>query len=370
MPDLATRRDALRRQGLWREPRPPELRDLTSNDVLDLSTHRAVRDALQRALREGVPHGAGASRLLRGDHPAWLDWEDTFARWQGAPAARAFATGYAANVGLLGCLPEPGDLVVSDALNHASLIDGIRLSRAHKHIVPHGDVEAAERAIQAHRGTCWVVVESVYSMGGDTPDLLAWAELCARNGAHLIVDEAHATGLYGPQGQGRVVELGLRDAVFASVHTCGKALGLAGAVVVGSQELADWLYNRARSFVFSTAPPPFLAAGLQAALQVVRTSPHLRERPRQRARQLRDRLPDVPTGAGDSHIVPLLVGSPTAAVLLMERLARSGWDARAIRPPTVPEGTSRVRVVPHASLTPTDIATLARDIQGALGDLP
>lgn len=367
MADLAERVQALRDAGLHRAPRAAAGVDLTTNDVLGLSTHPRVREALQRALDEGTPHGGQASRLLRGDHPAWLDWEDAVAAWQGAPAGRAFANGYAANTGLLSCLPEPGDLIVSDALNHASLIDGIRLSGVRKAIVSHGDLDAVDDALRAHGGPAWVVVESLYSMDGDTPDLATWAGVCDRHGARLIVDEAHATGLFGPEGQGRVVQAGLRDAVFASVHTFGKALGLAGAVVVGSRALTDWLYNRARSFVFSTAPPPFLAAGLQAALEVVRASPDLRGRPQRLADRLRASLADVAdTGPSTAHIVPVITGTASSAMALMDGLAAAGWDARAIRPPTVPEGTSRVRVVPHASLSDARLDTLAADLRRLL----
>ncbi len=361
-PALDARLAALDAAGLRRTPRAPVGRDLTTNDVLGLSRDPAVREALIQALAFGVPHGGAASRLLRGDHPAWTGWEEAVAAWQGAPAARAFSTGYAANVGLMACLPEPGDLVVSDALNHASLIDGLRLSRAQRAIVPHGDLDAAAAALARHDGPAWIVVESVYSMDGDRSDLAGWADLADRTGARLIVDEAHATGLYGPEGQGRVVAMGLRDAVFASVHTFGKALGLAGAAVVGSEALADWLYNRARSFVFSTAPPPFLAAGLHAALGRVRADPALRARPALLADRLRAALGPLDTGPSNTHIVPVITGSAPAAMAWMAALATRGWDARAVRPPTVPEGASRLRLVMHAPLSDDDVDRLASDL--------
>ena len=372
MPDLAERLAALDAAGLRRHLVPPAGRDLTSNDLLGLSTHPAVRDALVGALHDGVPHGGGASRLLRGHHPAWATWEETFAAWQGAPAALSFSTGWAANTGLLSCLPAPGDLVVSDALNHASLIDGIRLSGARRAIVPHGDLDGAAEALAAPRdGDAWVVIESVYSMDGDAADLRGWAALCDRFGAHLIVDEAHATGLYGPTGEGRVVAEGLRDAVFATVHTCGKALGLAGAVVVGSPDLVDWLTNRARPFVFSTAPPPFLADGLLAAVGVVRADPTLRGRPQRVADRLRAALAGVAdTGPSTTHLVPVITGTSSAAMALMDGLAARGWDARAVRPPTVPDGSARVRIVAHADLSDDDTDALAADLRAAMEDLP
>lgn len=333
---------------------------LTDNDVLGLSRHPAVAAALIDALQRGVPTGGAGSRLLGGNHPDWMALEAQVAAWQGREAALYFSSGYAANVGLLSCLPAPGDLIVSDSLNHASLIDGARLSQARKVVVPHGDVAAAARAID---GPAWVVVESVYSMDGDLAPLVEYADLCQKTGARLIVDEAHATGLYGEEGQGRVAALGLSERVFATVHPCGKAVGMAGAFVCGSRELVDWLVNAARSFVFSTAPPPFLAAGLAAAIGVLRADPALRERPLRLADRLRARLLGrVDTGRSESAIVPLVVGDEESALTLAERLRGRGWEVRAIRPPTVPPGACRVRVVVHAALGEAQIDQLAADI--------
>lgn len=369
MPDLPTRLAALEARDLRRRLTTATGRDLTSNDALGLSTHPAIRAALVAALQAGVPHGGNASRLLTGQHPAWSDLEATVAAWQGTEAALFHATGFAANSGMLACLPEPGDLIVSDALNHASLIDGMRLSSADRVVVAHGDLGALAEALARPRtGRAWVVIESVYSMDGTTPDLAAYAALCARHVAHLIVDEAHATGLYGPEGQGRVVALGLRDQVFATIHTCGKALGQAGAFVCGSQPLIDWLLNRSRPFVFSTAPAPFLAAGLEAAIALVRADPHRREAPLTLAARFRDALgPDVDTGGSTSHIVPVIVGSAERALALQAHLAAHGWDARAIRPPTVAPGTSRVRFVLNTGLTPDGVDQLAAATRSFLG---
>ncbi|MCB9665786.1 MAG: 8-amino-7-oxononanoate synthase [Alphaproteobacteria bacterium] len=371
MAELPARLAALEAAGLRRRLTKVQGVDLTSNDVLGLSTHPAIRAALVEALELGTPHGAGASRLLRGNHPAWEAAEDRFARWQGTEAALAHATGFAANSGLLASLPEPGDVVISDALNHASLIDGLRLAKAEVVIVPHGDLDAAASALAARASRrAWVVLESVYSMDGDTPDLVAWAELCATHGARLVVDEAHATGLFGPTGQGRVVEEDLREGVFATIHTCGKALGLAGAFVCGSRDLVDWLVNRSRPFVFSTAPPPFLAAGLHAALDLVQATPALRVRPLALGAQLRTALPGVDTGGSTTHIVPVVVGSEARALALQELLAAAGWDARAIRPPTVPAGTSRLRLVLRAPLADAQVAAFAADLLAGLAALP
>lgn len=367
MRDLAARLGALAARDQRRTLRTAVGVDLTSNDYLGLSTHPAIRAALIDALARGLPHGGTGSRLLSGQHPAWTELEARVAAWQGAQAALFFATGFAANSGLIAALAEEGDVVISDALNHASLIDGARLSRGERVIVPHADVDAVDAALRARPGrTAWVVVESLHSMDGDEPDLAAYAEVCARQGARLIVDDAHATGLDGPLGQGRVAALGLRDGVFASVHTCGKALGQGGAFVVGSQDLIDWLVNAARPFVFSTAPAPFLAAGLHAAIDLVQSDPTLRARPRLLADRLRAAVAGrLDTGRSTGPIVPVVVGSNTRALALQAHLAARGWDARAIRPPTVAEGTSRVRVVLRAPLTEVQVDRLAEDLCAA-----
>lgn len=370
-------REALRRlaerardwdhRGLRRTLRPVSGVDLTSNDVLGLASDPTVRDAMVDALREGLPHGSGASRLLTGDHAAWHALEARVADWQGAEAALFMPSGWAANTGLVQALVEPGDLVVSDALNHASLVDGVRLTHAERRIVPHGDLAAVGAALAAPRtGRAWVLVESLYSMDGDAPDLAAWSEVCDRHDAALIVDEAHATGLFGPEGQGRVVEAGLRNRVLLSVHTAGKALGLWGAFVVGPALVIDTLVQRSRPHVFSTAAPPFLAAGLHAALDRVTGDPALRERPGRLAARLRAQLSGVDTGASTTHVVPVIVGSTERALALAAHLAACGWDARAIRPPTVPEGASRVRLVVHAALTEGEVDQLAADVLAGL----
>lgn len=352
----------LEKHNLRRRLLAPHGVDLSSNDYLGLATHPEVRAAMVQALQEGLPTGAAGSRLLSGQHPAWTAWEEEFAAWQGAPAALMFGSGFAANVGVVTALVGHGDLVVSDALNHASLIDGVRLSGAERVIVPHNDPDAVARAL-ARPGwrRALVVVESVYSMDGDEADLVALVDICGRHGAMLVVDEAHATGLYGANGQGRVVEHGLREVVTATVHPCGKALGAAGGVVCGSSPLVDWLIQRARPFVFSTALPPCMARGLQAALRVIVRSPELRQRPRELGARLRAALPGR-TGTSSSHIVPVITGEATSALHLQSWLADHGWHARAIRPPTVPERASRVRLVMRAALTEAEVDRLGAHV--------
>jgi len=345
--------------GLTRTTRPARGVDFSSNDYLGLAQHPAVAAALQQALG-GERTGGTGSRLLSGSPGAWQALEARFAAWQGAPAALFFSTGYAANVGLLSALLGPDDLVITDQLNHASIIDGIRLARAQKVIVPHLDLNAIESALQSAGRRCWVVVESIYSMDGDGYDLVALFAICERYGARLIVDEAHATGLYGPSGQGRAAAAGVRP--FATVHPCGKALGGTGAFVVGSEELRSWLIHRARSFVFSTALPPFVAAGLHAALDIVIAEPERRAKPVALADALRALLPAHKMGSSASQVVPWRVGSASRAVALSDQLACRGWDIRAIRPPTVPEGSSRLRMVLRADLELSQVEQVAHDL--------
>lgn len=353
----------LRAAALHRTLRAPTGIDLSSNDYLGLAEHPAVRDALRAALDAGAPTGASGSRLLSGQHPAWTALEARFAAWQGAEAALFFATGFAANSGVLAALAGPGDLLVCDALLHASLIDGARASRAERVIVPHLDLDAVDAALRAPARRKFVVTESVFSMDGDLPDLPALAALCARHGAHLIVDEAHATGLYGPSGEGLIAAQGLRDQVLLSIHPCGKALGQAGAFVCGPADVIDWLVQRARPFVFSTAPAPFLAAGLHAALDVVQADPALRARPAALAERLRSHLRgQLDTGRSAGHIVPVLFGPADVALTAEAALTDRGWHARAIRPPTVPTGASRLRLVLRAALTEADVDRLGGDL--------
>lgn len=365
---LRDRLDALEAAGLRRHLRVPEGIDLSSNDTLGLSRHPQVRQALQYALEAGVPHGSGGSRLLSGQHPRWSAWEARFAAWQGTESALHLSSGFAANSGLIAALAEPGDLILSDALNHASLIDGARLARADRQIVRHGCVDALSDALRRAAGRrCWVVVESVYSMDGDEPDLGAIAELCERHSAKLIVDEAHATGMCGPTGEGRVSALGLRPWVYATVHPLGKAFGQQGAIIAGSATLTSWLVQRCRPFVFSTAPAPFLAAGLHAALDVVQGDAALRARPRALADRLRAALAHrVSTGESTSHILPIHIGDATGAMRTSDALRARGWDVRAIRPPTVPEGTSRLRVVMRACLSEGQVDALADTLHEVL----
>ncbi|MEM1031983.1 MAG: 8-amino-7-oxononanoate synthase [Myxococcota bacterium] len=323
--------------------------------------------------------GSGASRLISGDDPHHREAELSLASWVGAEAALIFSSGYAANVGLLSALAEAGDLILSDALNHASIIDGCRLSRAEVAIVPHRDLSALERHLETARDRrCWVVTESYFSMDGQSPDLRALRALCDAYGAGLIVDEAHALGVFGPEGRGLAADAGVRPDVL--VGTLGKAVGLQGAFVAGPARLRDWLWNRARSFVFSTGPSPAVTAALPERVGAVRRHDDLRARLRQASDDLRDALrtrgAEIP---GDNHgpVVPWILGAEGVAMAASRALLERGLFVQAIRPPTVPVGTSRLRftvcAAPGDATSPPGgcpVAARITDLVAAIDDIP
>jgi 8-amino-7-oxononanoate synthase len=328
-----------------------------------------------------VASGSGASRLIAGEHDQHRRLERAFAEWLGAEDALAFASGYAANVGALSALAGPRDLVVSDALNHASLIDGARLSRARVAVVPHGDRGAVERALaDRSEARAWVVVESYYSMDADGPDLADLRAICDRHGAALYVDEAHALGVLGPDGRGRCAEAGIAPDVL--VGTLGKAFGTQGAFVAGRTVLREWLWNRARSFVFSTGLAPVCAAAGVRALHTVVEEPALAARVRSLSERLRQGLVAAgaavhvgPSGAitgpttseaggaefhapqllGFGHVVPLVLGTPARALGWAAAMREQGIEVHAIRPPTVPAGASRIRMTVTAAHSEADV---------------
>jgi 8-amino-7-oxononanoate synthase len=280
------------------------------------------------------------------------------ADWVGAEAALLFSSGYAANVGTLAALAAPGDVVVSDALNHASLIDGCRLSGARVAVVRHRDADAVQGVLSESGGARrrWVVTESYFSMDGDTPDLGQLRELCDRWDAALVVDEAHAFGVFGPKGAGLCVEAGVRADV--RIGTLGKAFGLQGAFVAGSAVLRAWLWNRARSFVFSTGVSPVVARAVEERVMRVAGDDAGRDRLFEVAAMLREavgRVAGSPVGSLRGPIIPWVVGTPEGAVEISRRLRERGILVQAIRPPTVPAGTSRLRLTAHARLTDGDV---------------
>lgn len=327
------------------------------NDYLGLRTHPAVVGAAQRAAQDGF--GSGGSRLVSGTTPGHVALEQQLAAWLGDEAALLFGSGWACNVGVLSATLGAGDVVVSDALNHASLIDGLRLTKARRAVVGHGDVDGFRRALVDSRGAeglRLVVVESVYSMDGDLAPLAELAQLCADESAALYVDEAHALGVLGPGGRGLAAALGVADAVDARVGTCGKALGGFGAFVTTSQAVRDWWFQHARSFVFSTAPPLPTVAATSAAVELLEAG-EAQARLWHVVGRLRDGLEAAGwwRGPARSAIFPLVVGEAAAAVALSSALDEQGMFVQAIRPPTVPRGTARLRVTASAARSDDDV---------------
>jgi 8-amino-7-oxononanoate synthase len=310
--------------------------------------------------------GAGASRLIAGQHPQHAAAEDALAAWVGAEAALLFSSGYAANVGVLSALAGRGDLIVSDALNHASIIDGCRLSGAEVAIVPHLDAPAAAAALE--RGTrarrTFLVTESYFSMEGDSPDLVQLRDICYKFGASLVVDEAHALGVFGDRGAGLCSMVDVRPDVL--IGTLGKAVGLQGAFVAGSSQLRTWIWNRARSFVFSTGVLPALAGVLPSRVDRVMRADGARVRLRAVVDRLRAELALCGAsllGRIDGPILPWVVGDPRRALELSERLRARHVLVTAIRPPTVPAGTSRLRIAAAAHLTERDLECALRALR-------
>jgi 8-amino-7-oxononanoate synthase len=363
-----THLEALHREGRYRQLSAPRGIDFSSNDYLGYAKLAWPATAESRS--------GAASRLLRGHAQIWDEVEERLARWHGAEAALVLTSGYVTNEGLLATLIEPHDFVASDELNHASIVDGLRLSRAERFVFRHNDLDDVERGLHSAARMrpaarqLFIVTESLFGMEGDRAPLAALAELARRYEAHLIVDEAHATGCFGPAGSGLVDELRLRGDVLATVHTGGKALGVPGAYVVGSRLLKELLINRCRHFIFTTALPPALGSWWLDALDRVEKDEFARAALHTAARHFREMLREhglVP--AGQDYIVPLVLGDDAAAVEAARQMQAAGFDMRAIRPPTVPPGTACLRVSIHADhsfeMLGRAAETLAKILRGA-----
>jgi 8-amino-7-oxononanoate synthase len=340
-------------QGAVVRIRGERLINFSSNDYLGLAAHPAVVSAARAALeRWGM--GAGASRLVVGDTEVHRELEARLQTFEDAEAVLLFNGGYPANVGLVPALVGPEDAVFSDALNHASLVDGCRLSRARVCVYPHRDAGALAgllRETPARRKL--VVTDSVFSMDGDVAPLAELVDLCRRSGAALLVDEAHATGVLGPRGAGLCEALGLSRAVDVRMGTLGKALGAFGAYAATTRPVADLLVNRARSLVFSTALPPAVCAAAAAAVDLVEHDPELRPRLWRNIHRFADGLRALGHPAqASSAIFPLVVGAPERALAAAAFLRERGLLVKPIRPPTVPAGTSRLRFALSAAHTP------------------
>jgi 8-amino-7-oxononanoate synthase len=372
--EIEDRLAEIRNRGLYRRMRcvsgpqgPRVLLDgkpvllLCSNNYLGLADHPRVREATaEAAMRYGA--GSGASRLVSGNMTIHRRLEEQLAAFEGSDACVLFGSGYLANVGAVSALAREGDVVFSDALNHASIVDGCRLARADTFIYRHLDVDHLEWGLRRAEGRgSLIVTDGVFSMDGDVAPLAEIVELARRHDARLMVDEAHGTGVLGPGGRGAVAAAGLEHEVDLIVGTLGKALGSYGAYVCCDQQMAKYLINTARTLIFSTALPPPAVAAAMAALGLLREQPRRVEKLQRNGAVLREALGEsgMPVPAGDTPIVPLVVGDPTDAVRASERALERGIFAQAIRPPTVPAGSSRLRLAVMASHTKSELREAA-----------
>ncbi|ACI93837.1 8-amino-7-oxononanoate synthase, aonS [Afipia carboxidovorans OM5] len=358
--------DALTRDARLRSLHPRQGIDFVSNDYLALAESPRLRQAVIAAIDAGTPIGAGGSRLLRGNCAEHEQLEAQAAAFFKAENALYFGAGYSANFAALSTLPQRGDLLIMDELSHASMREGAKASRAEIVESRHNDAGAVEDAIRTWRanggkGRPWIAVESIYSMDGDIAPLDELMQIADRHDGFLYIDEAHATGVFGPDGRGLSAPFEGRANVVA-VHTCGKALGASGALVLTTKLLRDFLVNRSRPFIFATAPSPLMAVAVGEALNILREEPERRER-----------LHDLIALAGriigaqgwtpsGTQIIPYLVGHNDRTMALASALQHRGFDIRGIRPPTVPAGTARLRI----SLT---LNASADDLQSMLAAL-
>jgi 8-amino-7-oxononanoate synthase len=346
--------------------------NLCSNDYLGLSADSRLRETVASAIVAGLPIASTGSRLLSGNAEIWEQLEFELAQFIRTEAVLYFNSGYSANVGVLSSLIQPGDVVFSDAANHASLIDGLRLAGARKVIFPHLDMDSLERELRTKSesaGQTFIVSESIFSMDGDCASISDLVMLAERYGAELIIDEAHATGVIGPQGRGLVAASGFSDRVLVTIHPCGKALAGMGCFVCCSEKLKQYLINQARTFIFSTALPPYMAAQMRAAIRIVAFADQQRNDLGSLSVFLRNRLREsgFDIGRGDTQIIPIFLGENDRAVRFSGLLNEAGFGVRPIRPPSVPVGTARLRISLNAKLT-TDLLARFSDVLVSIRD--
>jgi 8-amino-7-oxononanoate synthase len=370
--------DDLRTQNRFRVLRVAAGIDFTSNDYLGYGAGRRSLKSNGPASLEDLldpPYGAQtsgtSSRLLRGHHSLWDEVESALATWHRAEAVLMMTSGYAANEGLLATAIEPGDWVAADELVHASIIDGLRLARPQKFRFRHNDLNHLEDGLKAaaskSSGERFVVTESLFSMDGDLAPLVAMTKLAERYGAYVIIDEAHSTGCYGPGGSGCVDAAGLRERVLATVHTGGKALGVTGAYICGSRLLKDYLVNKCRHLIYTTALPPAVAQWWLDVPARVSADNKGRSRLHDNAAGFRSALADYgEPAAGGEYVVPVILGDDGSAVAAAARLAEQGFDVRAIRPPSVPPSTARLRISIHADHDRETLTRLAAAVAEAV----
>ncbi|MBK3660986.1 8-amino-7-oxononanoate synthase [Bradyrhizobium diazoefficiens] len=354
---------ALKEDNRLRGLKPRSGIDFTSNDYLALASAPRMKKAITGALEAGTPIGAGGSRLLRGNCDEHERLEMEAAQFFGAETALFFGGGYVANFAVLTTLPQRDDLLVLDSLVHASIHEGARAGRADFRISAHNDPDAVESTIREWHanggiGRVWIVVESLYSMDGDFAPLKDLVAIADRYDAFLMVDEAHATGVFGDHGRGLTAPYERHENVLV-VHTCGKALGAAGALVTGPRVLRDFLVNRCRPFIFATAPSPLMAIAVREALLILRDEPDRQQRLADLVafshQEIRKRRLESPS---DSQIVPFIVGDNARAMRLASALQGHGFDVRGIRPPTVPAGTARLRISLTLNVEKSDVLAM------------
>jgi len=362
---------ALESRGRLRRLIPRAGRDFASNDYLGLAGDPIIAQAVADAIGRGVPVGSGGSRLLRGNAPEHEGLEAKAADFFRTQSALFVANGYVGNLALFSTLPQRGDLIVADELIHASAHDGMRMSKAQAVFARHNDVQSFTHLIVAWRkeggtGRIWIAVETLYSMDGDMAPLSDLAKLAATHGGMLLLDEAHGTGVFGPGGRGLSAGLdGLHNVI--TLHTCGKAMGTEGALICGPRIHIDYLINRARAFIFSTAPSPLMAVAASAALDRIEQASDLRDRLKTLRQDAAEAI-CAPLGlpAPRSQIVPVILGDDVRTMAVAAALQQAGFDVRGIRPPTVPAGTSRLRISLTLNVGRNDVAALGEVLRKAM----
>jgi 8-amino-7-oxononanoate synthase len=360
--------EGLKAQGRFRSLRMPGGIDFTSNDYLGYGNCETPAHHIS-----GLPNTGLASRLLRGHHPIWEEVEAALAKWHQAESVLVMNSGFSANEGLIATIVEPGDWVASDELNHACIVEGLRICRPRKFVFRNNDLQHLEDGLKSESAKrppgreMFIVTESLFSMDGTRASLAQIVELAEKYGASVIVDEAHSTGCYGQTGSGIVDQLKLRSRILASVHTGGKALGTTGAYICCSPLLRDYLINKCRHLIFTTALPPVIGSWWLDMLPKVEANDKGRRQLHENAKQFHTALRElsVPT-LGDSYIVPVILGDDSHAVKAAARLQEQGYDIRAIRPPSVPRGTARLRISIHADHRPELLDRLAGHVAEAI----
>lgn len=360
----------LKAQNRYRALHLPAGVDFTSNDYLGMASHPALRSAAITALQNGMDIGAAGSRLLRGHTNAHENLETFAATHFAAPRTLFFASGFQANYALLTTLPSRQDVIMYDSLIHASMRDGIHATSARSHKFPHNNLSALEDSLKKYAGqTIWIAIESLYSMDGDTAPIDEIYALAEKYNAYLLIDEAHSTGIYGEQGKGLCWPLIQKHgyARLVTLHTCGKALGVAGGLVCANENIIDLLINRARGFIYSTAPMPLQAFLVQQSLEII-AGPEGDAR-RAKLYALCAVGQNLFGGSG-TPIIPIILGTEERALKVAAGLQSQGFDIRAIRPPTVAEGSARLRLSLSNALDPAILQTLADALEEFQEDHP